>query len=1487
MEGARSKRSIFQKPKKPAKITLTNPSTGQAIQLPSSKDVGSRDEPSIRPQASSAASADTGLRFKPSQSSPDGIAQTSKESKSNSKTIQPLHDDGKAKDHEKPKKSSVSLATSGVTKKPSSKKAKELMSVNNSQDASKLSEASGSQDVDSQWKPDIYAHAYVPEAFLAVNASPAILLSSTPVPAIDFATYTATFAGTLLLPPLLSLQIPMFDGASPVNTLDNLKIDNYDQHQSDCLVLDLEAQVPEIRTYDMFGVQLDVVDRVQEIYSLHVPGLLENTPRVAFGDNIMVRQLVMDPSTKLPLAAPASGSTGFQISAVVVAIDRPKEMIHLRINGFTPHLLKCNISFIVQTRWIKSLQRAVGNMAAELKISQKHASTTISATQTPEDSVSSADHDFGPIGTPIRSPPIRTKQDYFGTVKSPLKSPTVSRQDYFGAIGTPVRSPRVEEPRSHFRRQSHKAPVDAPIQYTNQGWLRRMLFPDDTDGVMQRTLPQGVFKRSWFDRYLNHEQKCMALLTCDQKAVDGVLSRSYGNIPFLVNGPPGTGKTKTIVEIVTQMAFDPDNEGAILVCAPSDSAADTLALRLRNHFEPKVMFRLNDFSRTFAEVPQELLPYCYVQSDIFNLPPLPELMACKVVIATCCATDILVQARVTNGDLVALENTTSDILNPQLAAKQRKARVAPLHWTALLVDEAAQATEPEMLIPISVVAPPTSCDTKPNPILVMAGDQYQLGPRIYNKSTTLRISMFERLSNETLFASHPQARQSYRRLGPPEQMLRPAFVNLTRNYRSHPAILAIPSALFYADTLIPEALDTDDLEPWAGWCGRGWPVLFACNGGDDDCENIQSVGGGWYNIQEAQKAISYAVDLLSSDYIEEQKEICIMSPFRAQVNLLRKIARKAGLWGLNIGPMDAFQGLESRFVILCTTRTRDRFLEEDAIKGMGIVNEPKKFNVAITRAKKGLIVIGNPWVLEQDSYWNSFMRFCWRNGLWQMESDELDRRMDGSQEKHVDDWTPKPGAEQGLSGLERALVYKEREPIEGGSKAVRRFMSERGEDEIWTLGRLAEAALGGPDGHRPASTPSGFPSMTPHKKREERESRARARRSSGARRLEEAQLGLAPGTLQATRSEPPSTFEAPPKRGSATETSTTDVPKPVSEKPEARVFPTGPREIAPEILQRARLEAFRTAESGLSEGSDSEASETDVLERVRRGSGARRLEEARIGISPGTLQGPATEAPSGTEFPPEADTLERVRRGSGARRLEEARLGTSSNARKSANTEACLTGESSRRREFVSDVLEIRKGTTQRLEAAHIEPQRPLALADLMNGSVPDSNRACSRALSASPLVVVENGDELPNRLSLREAVCPLYRILRHRGKPWFKIKVIPAQIRASSENKLIIAELLQDYRDEERARIFRWLFPAVPYKEYFMRIPDQIRMLEEAEISLTVFQDQKRWVIRGAHEFEEEEDRFFTKSNESDGVEANGYRLYGYSLFRAIVQLL
>lgn len=68
-------------------------------------------------------------------------------------------------------------------------------------------------------------------------------------------------------------------------------------------------------------------------------------------------------------------------------------------------------------------------------------------------------------------------------------------------------------------------------------------------------------------------------------------------------------------------------------------------------------------------------------------------------------------------------------------------------------------------------------------------------------------------------------------------------------------------------------------------------------------------------------------------------------------------------------------------VILCTTRSKQRFVERDRSVDWGIIGLPNKMNVALTRAKFGMIVIGRRDVLNQDKNWNHYLDFCDRNGL--------------------------------------------------------------------------------------------------------------------------------------------------------------------------------------------------------------------------------------------------------------------------------------------------------------------------------------------------------------------------------------------------------------------------------------------------------------------------------------------------------------------------
>lgn len=154
--------------------------------------------------------------------------------------------------------------------------------------------------------------------------------------------------------------------------------------------------------------------------------------------------------------------------------------------------------------------------------------------------------------------------------------------------------------------------------------------------------------------------------------MNAIIERNYGTVPYLISGPPGTGKTKTIVEasmfllfllfedvlilttkrIALQLIFaHTAQKHHILLCAPSNQAADTLAKRLIPHLSPRVLLRMISPSRSFAEVPSELLSYCFVQNDCFSLPDWRKLMAYRLIVTTCADCSMLVEARCTNRDL--------------------------------------------------------------------------------------------------------------------------------------------------------------------------------------------------------------------------------------------------------------------------------------------------------------------------------------------------------------------------------------------------------------------------------------------------------------------------------------------------------------------------------------------------------------------------------------------------------------------------------------------------------------------------------------------------------------------------------------------------------------------------------------------------------------------------------------------------------------------
>ncbi|KAK9419029.1 putative RNA helicase [Seiridium unicorne] len=244
----------------------------------------------------------------------------------------------------------------------------------------------------------------------------------------------------------------------------------------------------------------------------------------------------------------------------------------------------------------------------------------------------------------------------------------------------------------------------------------------------------GTFSRRLFDSELNWEQ---------QKAIDGIVSRNYGTLPYLISGLLGTGKTKTLTEATLQFLQCGNRQTRILLCAPSD--------------QRRVILRCQTLSYHTAAPRQTITS----DSQAF------ELLSYKTVVTTCRDPILLTNARMTNTTLCSLDPGSSH------------------YWTVLLVDEASQAMEPEPLIPISVVPLPRECDEGqygPPPLVVMAGDEHQLGPRTALPHTPLKTSLFARLSQSPAEADHPLSGSGRQSLPPLSKsmlpILRPAFDTL-------------------------------------------------------------------------------------------------------------------------------------------------------------------------------------------------------------------------------------------------------------------------------------------------------------------------------------------------------------------------------------------------------------------------------------------------------------------------------------------------------------------------------------------------------------------------------------------------------------------------------------------------------------------------------------------------------------------------------------
>ncbi|CAE6460524.1 unnamed protein product [Rhizoctonia solani] len=417
-------------------------------------------------------------------------------------------------------------------------------------------------------------------------------------------------------------------------------------------------------------------------------------------------------------------------------------------------------------------------------------------------------------------------------------------------------------------------------------------------------------------------------------AVSKVVGLPPGSPPFIVFGPPGTGKTVTIVECISQLLNDKNVR--VLACAPSNSASDLIAQRLiyLRGLQTNELLRLNALWRPRITLPEDLIEYSFMNDagTGFRAPTLEQLKPYRVIVTTCSTAALLHGLGVDAGV-----------------------------FNYIFVDEAGQGSEPEIMIPILMMSGPSTN-------VILSGDPKQLGPVICSpiaRSLGLNVSYLDRL-----MASPAYDEVTMRGI---------SVAKLLQNFRSHESIISFPNEEFYRNELVacaPESI-ADSLLSWNRLASPGFPIIFEAVRGEDMREEKSP---SYFNPHEVSLVKEYVQGLIP--FIASPRNIGIVTPYKAQVRKLRKLLKDNEIEDIDIGSVEQFQGQERQVIIVSTVRSNKDLLSFDLKHTLGFVSNPKRLNVAITRAQSLLVVIGDPLVLGLDDLWRRFLYFVYQSGGW-------------------------------------------------------------------------------------------------------------------------------------------------------------------------------------------------------------------------------------------------------------------------------------------------------------------------------------------------------------------------------------------------------------------------------------------------------------------------------------------------------------------------
>lgn len=478
----------------------------------------------------------------------------------------------------------------------------------------------------------------------------------------------------------------------------------------------------------------------------------------------------------------------------------------------------------------------------------------------------------------------------------------------------------------------------------------------DKEGQLIRVLTGE--KKPGFNNTLHH-YTLPQLNTAQQEAVNRILA---ANDLAIVHGPPGTGKTTTLVQAIKALLKQDNRQ--LLVVAPSNTAVDLLTERLSD--EGISVLRVGNP----AKVSERLMDVT-LDSRIATHPAMKEMKKLKKQAGE--LRDMAHKYKRNFGpaeraqrkalfdearNIMKSVDQTEQYITDDLFSKTQvitATLVGANHYSVrgrkyhtVVIDEAGQALEPACWIPILKAQK-----------VVLAGDHCQLSPTV--KSGEAARNGLSTTLLEKCVQLYPEA-----------------VVLLQEQYRMHATIMGYSSQVFYAL----------QLQAHASVAQR---VLFA---GDSPLRFVDTAGCGYEERQEGSSTsnpeeglllfrhLSQLVVSLEQYYTKENfPSIAIISPYKQQVQVLREQllhtpALQPWLDNISVNTIDSFQGQERDIVYISMTRS-------NADSNIGFLSEIRRMNVAMTRARKKLVVIGDSATLSQLPFYADFITYTEQHNAYE------------------------------------------------------------------------------------------------------------------------------------------------------------------------------------------------------------------------------------------------------------------------------------------------------------------------------------------------------------------------------------------------------------------------------------------------------------------------------------------------------------------------